>query len=167
MSNVRMLESALLFAQTIATGSLAAWMFTGLRDNLLYPSQNESITAEVLEMRRIQAGFPEAFTPVAHRAVTDRRRQLLAFRVVVAFEGLACLLLSIGTAALGLAILGLVAIDIARALAIIGAAIFMAIWSGMLIVGNHFSYWFGHEGAQLTHFHLNLWGLGTILLLAV
>ncbi len=167
MSNGAMLETAILLAQTVATGSIAAWMFTGVRDNILYPSQNESYTAEVLEMRRLREAYPEAFEPVAHRAVTDRKKQLLAFRAVVVMEALALVLLSVATLMLVLALFGLVAADTARALAILGATAFMTIWAGMLIVGNHFSYWFGHEAAQLTHYHMTLWGLGTILLLSV
>ena len=160
-----MLDTAILFAQTVATGAAAAWMFTGVRDNILYPAQNETYTAEVMEIRRIRDGFPDAFTPVAHRAVRNRGTQLLAFRAVVAVEAVACLLLTIGTVALLGALLGLTAPDTARALAIFGATAFTAVWAGMLIVGNHFSYWFGHEGAQLTHYHMNLWGLATLILL--
>lgn len=160
-----MIDTAVLFAQTCATAALAAWMFTGLRDNLLYPSQNETYTAEVMEMRRLRDEYPEAFAPVAHRAVTDRARQLMAFRAVVAAEALACLLLVLGTLALVGALLGAIAPDTARAMAIIGTTVFTAVWAGMLIVGNHFCYWFGHEGAQLTHYHMNLWGLATLILL--
>ncbi len=42
MSNGAMLETAILLAQTVATGSIAAWMFTGARDNILYPSQTKA-----------------------------------------------------------------------------------------------------------------------------
>lgn len=162
-----MFDFALLFAQTVATGSAAAWMYTGVRDNILYPSLNETFTAEVMEMRRIQADYPEAYEPVAHRAVTDRSKQLLAFRAVVAVEALACLMLALGSFALILALFGIVNPMTAKAIALVGAAIFMAVWAGMLIVGNHFSYWFGHEGAQVTHYHMHLWGLGLIILLAL
>ncbi len=160
-----MFDLALLFAQLVATGSIAVWMFTGVRDNILYPSQNESYTAEVMEMRRIKADYPEAFEPVQHRAVTRRKTQLLAFRAVVIVEALACLVLSIGTVLLALALFGLLAQDTAKAVALLGATVFMSVWAGMLIVGNHFSYWFGHEGAQYTHFMMCLWGLGVMILL--
>jgi len=162
-----MFETGLLFAQTVATGGIAAWMFTGVRDNILYPSQNETYTTEVMEMRRIKEGYPEAFAPVAHRPVTDRRAQLWAFRVVVVSEAVACLILVAGTLALVLALLGIVGPDTARGLALIGGALFTCVWMGMLIVGNHFCYWFGHEGAQFTHFQMCLWGLGTMILLAM
>ena len=162
-----MTETAILIAQTVATGAAAAWMFTGLRDNILYPSQNEAYTAEVLEMRRIEEGYPEAFAPVAHRRITDRKTQLRLFRLVVVGEAVAWLLLTLGTLALIAALLGWASPDTARGIAILGATAFMAVWSGMLIVGNHFCYWFGHEGAQVTHYHMNIWGLGTIILLCL
>lgn len=162
-----MFDTVLLFAQIIVTGSAAGWMFTGVRDNILYPAQNETYTAQVMEMQRIRDEFPQAYEPVAHRAITDRKTQLLAFRAVVFAEAIACLLLCLGTAALILALFGAVGSDGARALAMLGASVFTAVWAGMLVVGNHFSYWFGHEGAQLTHYHMNMWGLGTIILLAL
>ena len=161
-----MYDTALIFAQTIATGSIAAWMFTGVRDNILYPTQNETYTAEVMEMRRIREDFPEAFAPVSHRAVTDRRTQVRAFRAVVIVETLAFVVLALGTIAMIGALFGVVGVNGARAIAIIGAAAFICVWAGMLIVGNHFCYWFGHEGAQMTHFQMNLWGLAVLILLA-
>ena len=162
-----MLETAILFAQTVATGALAAWMFTGVRDNILYPSQNEAYTAEVMEMRRIRADFPAAYEPVAHRAITDRRRQLMAFRIVVAVELVACAILTLGAVLMVLALFGIAGADTARSVSIIGTTVFMSVWAGMLTVGNHFSYWFGHEGAQFTHFQMCLWGLGTLILLVI
>ncbi len=162
-----MLDGALLFAQTLGTGALAAWMATGVWDNLRYPHHNEALTTEVLEMRRLKDGYPDVYADVAHRAVTRRGVQLWAFRVVVLFECLALLCLSCGTLALGTALVGGLAPDTARGLALIGTALFTAVWSGMLIVGNYFCYWFAHEGAQVTHFHLTLWGLATSLFLVV
>ena len=161
-----MFDTALLLAQLVATGAITAWLTTGVRDNILYPEQNETYTAEVMEMRRIRDEYPEAFEPVAHRAVTDRRTQMLAFRAVIAAELLATILLWIGALALVLALLGAAAVDTGRGLALIGAAAFTAVWAGFLVVGNHFCYWFGHEGAQNTHYQMTLWGLATMILLA-
>ena len=161
------METVLIFAQLIATGALAAWLTTGVRDNILHPSQNESYTAEVMEMRRIREDYPQAYEPVAHRAITDRKLQLLAFRAVVAAELLAPLLLWAGTLVLLLSLFGLVEPYNARATALLGATAVSAIWMGMLIVGNHFCYWFGHEGAQNTHYQMTLWGLGTMIFLAL
>jgi predicted small integral membrane protein len=162
-----MFDTALLLAQTVATGGIAAWMFTGVRDNILYPSLNETFTAEVMQLDRMRIEYPAMHRMVAHRAVTNRRLQQWAFRSVVAAEVVACLLLVIGTAALVVALFGAASPATARGLALIGAAAFTSIWMGMLVVGNHFCYWFGHEGGQLTHYQMTLWGLGTILVLAV
>lgn len=161
-----MFEFALLLAQLAAVTAIAAWLTTGVRDNILYPSQNETYTAEVMEMVRIRDEYPEAYEPVAHRAITDRRLQLLAFRFVVAAEFLATVLLWLGAASLVLALVGILGSETARGLAMIGSAAFTSVWAGFLVAGNHFCYWFGHEGAQNTHFQMTLWGLGTMLLLA-
>lgn len=160
------MEAALLLAQLVTTGSLACWLTTGVRDNLLHPSMNETYTAEVMEMTRLRQEYPAEYAQVAHRAVTSRRLQTLAFRCIVAAEIVATLLLWLGVFALLAALIGAVSADPARSLAICGATAFVAIWSGFLVVGNHFNYWFCHEGAQNTHFQMTLWGLGTLILLA-
>ena len=159
------METALLIAQICSTASLAAWISTGVRDNIFKPKLNETYTAEVLSMARLRDDYPEAYAEVAHRAITDRNVQRSVFRLVVAVELLATVLLCVGTIALLMALVGVTAVETARALALFGTTAFGAVWAGMLIVGNYFNYWFGHEGAQNTHFQLTLWGLGTSLLL--
>ncbi|MEM6889545.1 MAG: DUF2165 family protein [Pseudomonadota bacterium] len=161
-----MFENALLIAQLGATGFVAGWLTLGLRDNLLYPSVNETYTAEVLSMARMQAEYPTEFAQVAHRAVTDRNRQRLAFRLVVAAETAACVLLWLGVGALFMVFFGAVPMNFAQAIALLGALAFTSIWAGFLVVGNHFCYWFCHESAQNTHYQMTLWGLGTMILLA-
>ena len=161
------METTLIAAQTLATTLIAAWLTLGVRDNLLHPSVNETYTAEVMEMRRMRDEYPDAFAPVAHRAVTDRRLQLLAFRAVVAAELIATLVLWAGAVALVLALAEWAPLSGARSLAMIGAMAFTAVWAGFLIIGNHFCYWFCHEGAQNTHYQMTLWGLGTMVLLAL
>lgn len=160
------METALLVAQIVATGALAGWLTTGVRDNILFPSLNETYTAEVLEIARMREEYPEAYKEVAHRAITDRRIQIWAFRMVVFAELFATILLWTGTVALLMALAGATATDTARMLAIFGATAFIAVWAAFLIVGNYFCYWFGHEGAQNTHFQLTLCGIGTLVLLA-
>lgn len=160
------MEAALLLAQLVTTGALACWLTVGVRDNLLHPSMNENYTAEVMEMTRLRQDYPAEYEQVAHRAITDRRIQTVAFRAIVAAELIATLLLWVGTLALLAAFFGAISTDTARTLAIYGGTAFVAIWSGFLVAGNHFSYWFAHEGAQNTHFQMTLWGIGTVILLA-
>lgn len=160
------METALLFAQLVTTTALAGWLTTGVRDNILYPTLNETYTAEVLEITRMREDYPDAFEKVAHRAITDRRLQLWAFRLIVAAELTATVLLWIGVLALVLAFPNAVAAETARILAMVGVVAFVTVWSAFLVVGNYFCYWFGHEGAQNTHFQLTIWGVGALILLA-
>ncbi len=160
-----MLDTVLLLAQLLTTASLAGWLSTGVWDNIFHPTQNEVYTAQVMAMDLIREQYPEAFEPVKHRAITDRGVQLLAFRAVVLAELIATILLWIGTGALALALFGAAALDTARALALLGCIAFTAVWSAFLVVGNYFSYWFGHEGAQNTHYQMTLWGIGVMILL--
>lgn len=161
-----MLETTLILAQILTTASLAAWLSSGVWDNIFHPTQNEVYTAQVMAMERIREDYPEAFEPVKHRAITNRTVQLFAFRAVVLAELAATLLLWIGTAALVLAFFGAASLDTARGLAMFGGIAFTAVWSAFLVVGNYFSYWFGHEGAQNTHYQMTLWGIGVMVLLA-
>ena len=161
------METTLMLAHLIATGLIASWLTLGLRDNLLHPALNETYTAEVLSMTRMQKEYPEQFAIVAHRAVTDRKLQRLAFRIVVVAEALACALLWIGVVALLMGLAGVAAPQNGQVLALLGATAFTAVWGGFLVVGNHFYYWFCHEGAQNTHYQMTLWGLGTMILISL
>lgn len=161
------METTLLAAQALTTSLIAAWLTLGARDNLLHPSVNETYTAEVMEMARMREEYPDAFAQVAHRAITNRATQQLAFRVVVAVEVSTTLVLWAGVIALLMAMAGIASPEAGRTVAMIGAMLFTAIWGSFLIVGNHFCYWFCHEGAQNTHYQMTLWGLGTLILLAV
>ncbi|WP_299146993.1 DUF2165 domain-containing protein [uncultured Tateyamaria sp.] len=160
------MDTILLAAQALGTGLIASWLTLGVRDNIQHPAVNESYTAEVMEMTRTQADYPDSFAHVAHRAVTDRAVQQATFRLVVGAELVATLALWAGVIALLLAMVGGVDAGTARAISMIGTMGFTAVWAGFLIVGNHFCYWFCHEGAQNTHYQMTLWGIGTLILLA-
>ncbi|WP_299295904.1 DUF2165 domain-containing protein [uncultured Tateyamaria sp.] len=161
------MEHILISAQALVTALIAAWLSLGVRDNILHPAVNETYTAEVMEMSRMRADFPDAFVHVAHRAITDRRLQRLAFRVVVLAELIATVVLWAGVCLLMTGLFGLTDITTGQVVALGGAMLFTAVWAGFLIVGNHFCYWFCHEGAQNTHYQMTLWGIGTMILLAL
>lgn len=161
------MDLMILMAQTVSLALIAGWITTGVRDNILFPTLNETYTAEVLSQERLRQDYPEAFEKVAHRAIASRSLQVAAFRLIVAAEFLVTLVLWVGVAALVLAILGIASLEGARVLALAGALMFTTLWAMFIVVGNHFSYWFGHEGAQNTHFQLTLWGFGNVLFLAL
>ncbi len=161
-----MFETVVLIAQTVSVAAIAAWLGTGVYDNIRYPKNNELYTAQVMSMERMKEEYPDEYARVAHRAIEDRGVQQLAFRVVVVAELAAFLLLVVGVVALLMALAGTGSLEIGRSLALIGATLFTAVWAGFLIVGNYFCYWFCHEGGQNTHYQMTLWGMANIILLA-
>ncbi|MEL7463535.1 MAG: DUF2165 family protein [Pseudomonadota bacterium] len=161
------LDLAITLAQTVALFFLAAWLTTGAWENVTRPSLNGVFTAEVLAMTRMERDYPEMFEMVAHRRITNPTVQRLLFRLIVAWEIVATIALWVGVIAMAAALIGFVPADIGRAYAVIGALAFTSTWAGFLVAGNWFCYWFSHDGAQVTHFHMTLWGLATLILLVV
>ncbi|MEM9714951.1 MAG: DUF2165 family protein [Pseudomonadota bacterium] len=160
-------ELVLLITQTAFVGFLAAWLTTGVYENLFYSDLNATFTAEVLDMTRLRNDFPDAYERVAHRRVVNPTIQRFLFRFIVFWEVLATLALWVGLIALVMAVTGNLTGDIARAYALRGVLMFTSTWAGFLIAGNWFCYWFCHEGAQNTHYQMTLWGLGTAILIAI
>ena len=161
------MDLMLLIAQAVAVFFLACWLSTGVWENLRYPKINSTFTAEVLDMSRLRADYPDAYEDVAHRRISSPAIQVFLFRLIVAWETLATVALWIGAGAMALAILGWIASETGQALALFGALMFTATWAGFLIVGNWFCYWFCHEGAQNTHYQMTLWGIATMILIAL
>lgn len=162
-----MFESVFLLAQAAATLFLAGWMFTGVKDNWLFPDLNRAIVAMIMRIEKFEEMYPEEFTQIRHRRVENARIHRAVFALIVIWETLACIMLSLGVAALGLALCGIVSVDLARAVALLGAVQFTSVWAGFLVFGNHWIYWYCHEWGQNTHFQLVLWGLGTMIFLSL
>lgn len=162
-----MYDIAILLAQTVSISLIAAWLATGVYDNIFFPELNETVTAQVMTLELMKEQYPEDYARVAHRAIASRSLQLLGFRAVVVAETIATLLLTVGAVALFLALFGAVESDTARALALVGATLFTLVWGSFLVVGNYFCYWYCHEGAQNTHYQMTLWGLGNMIFLSL
>lgn len=159
-------EIVLLIAQASATFFLAAWLSTGVFENVFYADLNRTFTSEVLDFTRMREQYPDAYARVAHRRIASPVVQNGMFRLIVLWELIAVLALWAGVFALVLAVFGHQEPDVARAWALLGVLLFTSTWAGFLIVGNWFCYWFCHEGAQNTHYQMTLWGFATMLLLA-
>ncbi|MCY4300746.1 MAG: DUF2165 family protein [Aestuariivita sp.] len=160
-----MFESMVLIAQTVSLASIAAWLTTGVYDNIRHPLNNEFYTAQVLSMNLLKKDFPNEYARVSNRAITNRTLQRCAFSFAVSIEAVTCLILWTGCIALSLSIIWPSIVVEAKTLALLGAVTFSSIWSGFLIIGNYFCYWYTHEGIQNTHFQMTLWGMANILLL--
>lgn len=161
------METVVLLCQTVSLCFPMLWLASGVRDNLLYPTVNETYTAMVMDMQLMREEYPEAYEKVAHRRVKNRGVQRGAFWLVVVWELLSTCVLCAGFTLMAAAVVGLGAVETARAVSMIGALMFTTTWAMFLVVGNHFCYWFGHEGAQNTHFQMTIWGVSTMVFLAV
>ncbi len=161
------METMIAVAQTCLTAYLGAWLLLGVRDNIAHPSMNGMFTAEVLDLARLREAYPEAYALIERRRITSPMLQRAAFVFIVCCEVLTCVLLWGAALWMALALFGLADLERARIAALAGALGFTSIWSGFLIVGNHFAYWYCHEWAQNTHFQMVLWGIGTMVFLAV
>lgn len=162
-----MYEFALLLAQTAAVFFITAWLSTGVYENLFKPALNSTFTAQVLDMERMREEYPEAYVEVAHRRISNQSTQLLLFRLIVLWEIIAVVILWFATVVMITALFNGVDAQFARGLGILGALLFTSTWAGFLIVGNWFCYWFCHFEAQNTHFQMTLWGMATLIFLAV
>ena len=159
------MDLMILIAQIMSVSFLALWLTTGVRDNILYPSVNETFTAEVMDMTRLRQDYPECYEQMAHRRVESRATQRFFFRLIVVWELLCVLALWAGVTALVGGAFAMVDLQIARAAALGATLMFTTTWAMFLVAGNHFGYWFGHEGAQNTHFQMTLWGSAVMILL--
>ncbi|MEM7237161.1 MAG: DUF2165 family protein [Pseudomonadota bacterium] len=156
-----------LVAQTCLLAYLAAWLTLGARDNIFHPSINGIFTEQVLELKRLEELVPEDYEMLKHRRVLSKRMQGLLYRAIVMVEMIVSLVLWVGVVWMAFAVFGGADVGTAKSIAIAGALGFTTIWSGMLIAGNHFAYWYCHEWAQNTHFQLMYLGIGAMIFLAV
>ena len=161
------MEFTMLLIQTGAVLLLMSWLLTGVLENLFQPRINLEFTAEVLDMARMREAYPELYEQVAYRRIANPSVQKLLFWVIVCWETLSLIALGIGLVSLLGAMFMSTDPDVARQRALIGVFCFTSIWAGFLVAGNWFCYWFGHEGAQNTHFQLLQWGVLTLILLSI
>lgn len=161
------METMIFFAQTCLVAFLAAWLTTGVRDNLLYPATNGAVIGAVLKLERLKALYPEDFELIAHRRIENSGLHRSVFGFIIFCEAVACLALWISVALMAGALMGVAEAELAKTAALASVLGFTSIWAGFLVAGNHFAYWMCHEWAQATHFKMLLWGLGTMIFLAV
>lgn len=160
------MENTILIAQAVSLSFMGAWLTIGAFENILRPALNETYTSEVLDMTRIRRDYPDAYDVVAHRRVVSPGNRRLLFRLIVAWELIAVVSLWFGVAMLALATTGAVGPSTAKAFALGGALMFTSVWTGFLVAGNWWCYWFGHESGQNTHFHMTSWGMANMIFIA-
>ncbi len=154
-----------VLVQTVVVLLPAAWLSLGALDNIIHYSINRDDVARVLALEALRE-WPDVQGRVGHRAITNPGTVRCLFVLVVLAECATSVLLWIGAVHLGLAFFGLADYHHARDLAMIGALGFTGIWASFLIGGQWFYYWYGEFG-QPTHLKATLWGLATLIVLAL
>lgn len=162
-----MLAMMILVSQFALVASLAAWILTGVYDNLRHPALNEAAVAMVVRFDLLADEFPAEYAEVKARKIDDPTTIRFLYRAIVLWEIFASLVLIAGALALLGGLLGAADVELARGLAMLGALLFTLTWVGFLVGGNYFCYWYCHQGTQATHFFLTLWGVLVIVLLAL
>lgn len=159
------MDQVILLSQVGAMTVIAGWLILGVRDNILYPHQNQRLTDLVLGMDMMEIEYPQFYAELRHRRVTNAALRRGVFSLIVIVELVVSLLMVAGIVALLGALAGAVPVETAQPLALLGAFGFMMIWALFLVIGNHFAYWLCHKEQQLTHYQMTLWGLGTMVYL--
>ena len=157
----------ILIAQAATILFLALWITIGVRDNIIHPDVNRALTTEVLQLTRMKDEYPEIYALHANRAVEDPRWLNGLFSAIVIAEVLAAVFCWLGFAAMILAVLNVLTVEMARALALLGALTFSSVWVAFLIGGNYWCYWMCHDSSQKTHFQLAQIGILAMVFLSV
>ena len=151
-----------LVTQMVLVGLLAGWLVIGAYENLRAPEVNLSLVRDVFSMQSMAEEMPDVYEQVKHNRITSARIQSGLFKLVVAFETLVALGLTLGTGMLALAVFG--AVDVGTAQLFAGWSVlgFILIWGLFLVGGNWFHYWVAHKGTQHTHYFMTFWGILTL-----
>ena len=149
-----------LAGQAAMVALLAGWRILGVIENLRFPDVNRLLVGDVMAMRRVRQN-PDLWRMLRGNRIEDARIHRAVFRLIVAVEIVAALLLAVGATVLALAAAGAADPLSARLWALSGVIGWTCIWGGFLVGGQWFHYWLGYEGSQATHFFMTIWGVAT------
>ncbi len=159
-----MAELALQVVDGVLVLVLAAWLTLGVLDNIRHSAINRDDVARVLRMEAL-ADWPEVMARVGHRRIDDPAVAVRLFGLIVIAELAASLLLWAAFVALTGVVFGLWPGEAPQALALVAVLGFTLIWTGFLIGGQWFYYWYGAFGQQ-SHYLAAIWGIATLAVLA-
>ena len=157
---------AIEIAQIVLVSAQAAWLSLGALDNLRYPAINRDDVGRVLRLETLAEHEPKYYEMMAWRRIHSPRTVRVVFALIVAAECVVSLALWFAGLGLLLAMTGVIAHDLASGFAILAVLGFIMIWTAFLIGGQWFQYWHGNHG-QMTHFLTALWGIGTLIIVAM
>lgn len=160
-------DTILLLAQAILTSCNAAWMVAGALNNWVKPRLNYVGVRAVMRFEGMDVDYPEDYAQVAHRRIDNPVLHKIAFGSIVASETISALTLTTGAVLLWIALLGGGDPTLGATIAMLGALAFVINWTGFLIGGEYFCYWYTYFNAQATHLLLLVWGVLTLIFLAM
>ena len=161
-----MTSLTVLLAQTVLTTCLAGWMISAVYNNWRFPRLNGEAVGQVMRFDFMERDYPEDYAFVRHRKIESKWMIQAGFKVILFMETVAALVLSVGAILMVACLFGLVSAEVARFVAVLGTLLFILVWTGFLIGGEYFCYWYCHFGSQATHLMLAIWGtivLGLLL----
>lgn len=156
----------LLWLKALLVGGLASYLSVFVLNNLTDPRTNSAAVERMLSMRELRAD-PDLGNGVLWRAIESPVLHRLAYAGVIVAQLVAACLMWWAAAAIvasGLAGFHPDAVSHALALSDLGLLVFVALWLGMVVVGNWFSYWVKMGPVQQGHLTLLLLGIGTAIL---
>ncbi|MEM1286989.1 MAG: DUF2165 family protein [Pseudomonadota bacterium] len=159
------METVEVAVQVVLVSLLAGWLVVGAYENIRAPEVNLDLMRDVFSMRSLSEEAPELYELLKRNRITAPNIQELLFRIVVVFETIVATILVIAAFMLGLALFGLLNLEIARILGVFGALGFTMIWGAFLVGGNWFHYWIAHKSTQHTHYFMTIWGIVTLAVL--
>lgn len=118
------------------------WMLVAVYDHWRHPDLNESGVAMVMRFDLMAREYPEDFRLLQHRRIDNPKIIRGIYYFLVSFETMAAIALTVGSPCLGLALFDQVEAQFARPAALVGTLIFSLNWTGFLIGGNYFAYWY-------------------------
>ena len=155
-----------MIAQAFVLALPASWLTLGVLTNLRHPQHNRDYVVRVLTMELIKDS-PPLYESFSHRRITDPGWHRRCFALLVTGELLISIALWLGVALLVVASWGGVDEKIARTVATLAATGFAGFWGSFLVGGEWFLYWASEDSPQYTHFFMLLWGLVTVVIMAL
>lgn len=153
------METILMLIDAVLVAGLGGWMAFAVADNWLHPKLNESGVAMVVGFDLMAEEYPDDYSEISYRRITNPKTIRLMFQCIRMAETLSALALLLSSAALILASAGMAPAPAAHAMALVSTAFFTMIWAGFITGGNYFAYWYCHQWSQSNHFMLMFWGL--------
>jgi len=161
------MDAVMLLVEAALVAGLGTWMAVAVTDNWRHPKLNRDAVAMVMRLDLMERDFPDDYKVVAHRRIDNEAFITLCFNLIRLAETAAAVILFAAALALALASFGAADMAFATNAALLATTFFILIWSGFIVGGNYFHYYFCHQWGQSNHFMFMYWGFFVLLVLLI